>query len=96
MAERLNKMHQESVRLKIKSSQLINRLENHAFGELELTPTQIRAIEILLKKTIPDLSAMQVNGEIDANLKVAHSIDANKLSTQTLQELIDARKAGTH
>ena len=51
------------VRDKIQASQLINRLESHALGECELTATQVRAIEVLLKKIIPDLSAVQVDGD---------------------------------
>lgn len=50
------------VRDKIQASQLINRLENHALGETELSQTQIKAIEILLRKTLPDLSAVAHEG----------------------------------
>lgn len=63
MAARLNKLHQADVRAKIQTSQLINRLTDHAHGKVELTNTQVRAIEILLKKTIPDLSAVEMTGE---------------------------------
>ena len=61
MAARLRKTHQEDVRLKIQATQLINLLQNHALGKLkELSPTQLRAIEILLKKAIPDLSSIDM------------------------------------
>jgi hypothetical protein len=63
MAERLRKMHQDDVRAKIKTSQLINRLENHALGELDLSATQIKAIEVLIRKTLPDLCAVAMTGE---------------------------------
>ncbi|MEI5996816.1 hypothetical protein H3V53_06260 [Paraburkholderia bengalensis] len=69
MAARLRKTHQDDVRLKIKTSQLINRLQDHALGKLkDLSPTQLRAIEVLLKKAIPDLSSvdMAVGGKPDA------------------------------
>lgn len=65
MAARLRLHHQDEVRAKIQSSQLINRLTNHAFGEVELTATQIKAIEILLRKSIPDLAAIQLTGNPD-------------------------------
>lgn len=65
MAARLRKFHSDEVRAKIQSSQLINRLTDHALGKLELSPTQVRSIEILLKKTIPDLSAVQHSGDED-------------------------------
>lgn len=64
MAARIRKIrHDEETRLKIKVSQLINRLTAHASGEVELSATQVRAIEILLRKALPDLSNMTVDGE---------------------------------
>lgn len=65
MAARLRKTHQDEVRLKIQASQLINRLQNHALSltEDELTPTQMKAIEILLRKSVPDLTAVTLTGE---------------------------------
>jgi hypothetical protein len=60
MAARLRKTHQEDVRTKIQVSQLLNVLQNHALGKLkDLTPTRLKAIEILLKKTLPDLTHAQ-------------------------------------
>jgi hypothetical protein len=62
MAARLRKHHQEDVRTKIQATQLVNVLQNHALGipdqAGEMTPTRMKAIEILLRKTIPDLSAV--------------------------------------
>jgi hypothetical protein len=63
VAARLNRRHQDMVRDKIQANQLINRLESHALGEVELSQTQIKAIEILLKKTLPDLSAVEHTGD---------------------------------
>ncbi len=51
------------VRDKIQATQLVNRLENHALGDVELSRTQIKAIEILLKKALPDLSAVEHSGD---------------------------------
>lgn len=60
MAARLLKTHQEDVRTKIQVSQLINVLQNHALSdEGEISQTRMKAIEILLRKTLPDLSAVQ-------------------------------------
>lgn len=47
--------HDEETRLKIKVSQIINRLQDHILGSLELSPTQIQAAQVLLKKALPDL-----------------------------------------
>jgi uncharacterized protein YjiS (DUF1127 family) len=63
MATRLRRNHQDEVRSKIQASQLINRLTDHALGDLELSTSQIKAIEILLKKSLPDL--VQVDGAGD-------------------------------
>ena len=65
MAARLRLRHQDEIRAKIQASQLINRLTNHAFGEIDLTPTQIKAIEILLRKCVPDLAAVELTGDAD-------------------------------
>jgi hypothetical protein len=65
----INKLHQDDVRKKIQASQLINRLTDHALGDIELSNTQVRAIEILLKKTIPDISSIQIQGDADNPLK---------------------------
>lgn len=63
MAARLNPSHDSRTRDKIKTSQLINRLMKHANGEVEMTNTQVRAAEVLLKKVLPDLGTIQHTGE---------------------------------
>jgi hypothetical protein len=57
----MGRLHQDDVRAKIQTSQLINRLTDHALGIIELSPTRVRAIEILIKKTLPDLSAVDLS-----------------------------------
>ena len=63
MAKRKMLFHPDYVREKIRASQLINRLQKCAFGEISLTVTQLRAIEILLRKSIPDLAAAEIRSE---------------------------------
>jgi hypothetical protein len=59
----IGKRHQEDVRNKIQASQLINVLQNHALGKTEeLSQSRIKAIEILLRKSIPDLTATELSG----------------------------------
>jgi hypothetical protein len=36
---------------------LLNRLQNHVLGRLEMSKTQIQAAGILLRKTLPDMVA---------------------------------------
>ena len=54
--------------MKIQASQLINRLQNHALSTEvdELKPSQLKAIEILLKKSVPDLQSTEITGDADA------------------------------
>ena len=59
--------HQDDVRRKIQASQLVNRLTNHALGKLEKKPmdaTQVSAALGLLRKCVPDLSAMEHSGDL--------------------------------
>lgn len=55
--------HQDDVRRKIQASQLINRLQDHVDGKVDLESTQVKAAEILLRKSIPDLSTISGPGE---------------------------------
>ncbi len=61
----IGKLHQEDVRRKIQVSQLLNVLQNHALAESddesEISMSRMKAIEILLRKSLPDLSAMQID-----------------------------------
>lgn len=49
-------------REKIKVSAILNRLNNHALGDEEMTASQIQAAQILLKKTVPDLQSIAHTG----------------------------------
>lgn len=62
MAARINLEHDARTREKIQTSQLINRLNKIGLGEADCSPTQMKAIEILLRKTVPDLSAIALTG----------------------------------
>lgn len=74
MAARLRLRHQNEIRVKIQASQLINRLRDHVLGKVDLSATQVRAAEILLKKAIPDLSQIQGTGD-DGQHEVEHRIE---------------------
>jgi hypothetical protein len=66
MAARTRKVkHDDFTRERIKTTQLVNRLEKHALGEIAMEPTQVRAIEVLLRKSLPDLSAVTHSGDKD-------------------------------
>ena len=62
----INKLHQDDVRKKIQVSQLLNVLQNHALGVSEdLSPTRMKAIEILLRKSMPDMASVTISGDSD-------------------------------
>src|SRR5580765_4270725 len=63
-ARNLKIRHDEETRAKIKTSQLLNRLQDHAFDKCDMSATQIRAAEICLRKTIPDLTATEIQADI--------------------------------
>jgi len=63
MAARINRKHSEDIRKKIQSSVILNRLQKHFNGELELTRTQLKAAEIMLDRSVPKLSQIQHTGD---------------------------------
>jgi hypothetical protein len=65
---RLNPAHDERTRAKIQTSQIINRLEKLVKGEIDMSPQQVNAANILLRKTLPDLSAVTM----DATVAISH------------------------
>lgn len=90
MAARIRAKHQDEIRTKIQTSQLINVLENHALGISEDLPnSRLKAIEILLNKTLPNLQSTQIegsgkNGEIEHN--VTHGL--SEQLTDILNDII--------
>ena len=62
-ARKIHTTLRDDWRQKIKASMLINRLQDHALGEVDISPTQLKAAEILLKKVAPDLARTEMTGE---------------------------------
>lgn len=62
-ARKLRPKHTDEIRNKIRASQLVNRLENHVFGEVEMNSTQVTAALGLLKKCVPDIQAVTHSGD---------------------------------
>lgn len=63
MAARIHLDHIEKTRQKIANSMLVNKLIDHVNGKIALSTSQVRAAEILIRKTIPDLSAITLSGD---------------------------------
>lgn len=64
MAARVNKPnHAEKTKGLIRASQLLNRVFEHGFGNVEMSQTQLQAAKIAIGKYIPDLKAVELTGE---------------------------------
>ena len=59
---RMGFRHQQDVRDKIRSTQIIKRLQNYVDGEVSLEAAQVSAALGLLRKCVPDLQATQLTG----------------------------------
>ncbi len=73
MAARLNTRQQDQSRAAIQTTQLVKRLQCFALGqkdeagnEVVLDTARLKAIEVLLRKSLPDLSSVELTGD-DAN-----------------------------
>lgn len=64
MARRRTAWTPEKVRQRIRTGVLVRRLVNHALGNLEMSATQVKAAEIVLRKVIPDMKSIEHSGEI--------------------------------
>ncbi len=81
MAARIRKHHQEEIRQKIPVSQLINVLTDHALGgSPEISPSRMKAIEILLKKSLPDLSSVEMTGPDGGPIQTINRVELVPLS----------------
>lgn len=88
-APALNRAHQKDIRDKIKTTQLVNRLQAFALGEkapnaadgedeaLEIDQARLKAIEILLRKSLPDLAAVTISGAGE-NGEHLHKVSADE------------------
>jgi hypothetical protein len=71
MAARKNKVTlSHEWRERIRSGVILQRLEKAALGEVEISPASLKAAEIVLRKTIPDLARHEHTGENGDKIKV--------------------------
>jgi hypothetical protein len=69
MATRFSLKHDAQTREKIQTSQIINRLNSFINGEVKMENSQVTAALGLLKKTLPDLSAIELSTDPDSPLE---------------------------
>lgn len=68
MAARKNKTkHTEDVRQKIRGSQLVNFLQDHALDDKPASKSRVSAALGLLKKILPDLQAVEGNMRVSVS-----------------------------
>lgn len=98
MAVRKRLTHDMKTREKIQTSQIINRLEKHILAKPEqvdgefvvkdlMTQSQVTAALGLIKKTLPDLVAVDHSGEVTIN-------DAKQLSDADLLNIATGSSTG--
>jgi len=75
-ARTIRPKHTEEIRAKIQASQLINVLQNHALGKSadEITSSRLKAIEILLRKSVPDLNSVALTGDPDNPVQLSLNV----------------------
>jgi hypothetical protein len=64
-ARTLRPKHSDEIRAKIQASMLINALHDNVTGKKKLDSGQIKSAEILLRKSVPDLTAVEMSGELE-------------------------------
>lgn len=57
----------ENTRLRIKTSMLVKRLEDHAVGKVKMEATQVQAAKILLDRTLPVIRYDHISGSVELN-----------------------------
>ena len=69
----MGKRHQDDVRAKIQVGQLIKVLEKQALDEdaKEISATRMKAIELLLKKSLPVLSSIEIANKEGEEFRVS-------------------------
>jgi hypothetical protein len=86
MAKRINLTQHAGVRQAIQATQIAKRLEKHVNGEIELTATQVAAARILLGKTVPDLSSVELTGDAEKPVHVVSQSDQELIARYTTQK----------
>ena len=78
----------DMTRRKIQTSMLLKRLTDHVLGVVDLTATQVRAAEILINRTLPNLSAVDITGQIERT-------DTREMTDAELSAIAAAGREGT-
>ena len=82
MPARVRKIrHDEETRAKIQAAQIINRFHACLMGEITLDTNQVSCGKALLAKTLPDLSAVSIEGDEDHPVASVNRIELVPVSS---------------
>lgn len=73
-ARTLRPKHSDEVRAKIQASMLIRGLQDNFEGKKNLTSGQIKSAEILLRKSVPDLSSIELSSDPNKPVQIVSQI----------------------
>ena len=77
------------MREKIQASMLIRALHDCVEGRNNMTSVQVRAAEVLLKKVVPDLAAVEHSGETE----VKHVISSEPMTVEEWKREVEAENS---
>ena len=89
-------------RERIKAGELLERMQRHALGEVEMKASEIRAAEVLLKKALPDLSSMEMQVSQDTvHAEELPDAELNRIASDGGSGVVEAeesppRPSGVH
>ena len=63
---KMNRSQAAQARSRIQASKLVDRLTAHIMGEVELETSQVKAIEILINKTMPALTSAELQAVVES------------------------------
>ena len=69
----------QRARERIAGTKIIDRLVAHVNGEIDMTPTQVRAAAILLNKVLPDVKSVEVDVHEQLNAVSYHRLTDEQL-----------------
>lgn len=76
MAARKNKItHDDKTKRLIQASQLLNRLNSFAIGEIEMSQAQVNAARIVIGKVVPDLKSVELSNKDGEEFKTVTRIE---------------------
>jgi hypothetical protein len=64
-----NRAKEDDIRQRIQTNQLVKRLQDDGLGKITLEDGRRRSIEILLRKTLPDVQSIVHRGDANNPIK---------------------------